>query len=289
MCAWMFRSIIFGNNFRGKTAGMKLIPVVNLLLPLLASPLLSAAVASDEQQPFSYVEVSSLLAEGDDCERLAAYLGDHVLEHSLEVDDRLEAAIRLNRPGSFRCLYAHIHFPDPLGYIHTRQLSYYLGLALLHHQPEICDFLLEIDFQILGRGTRFWEQVPFLWAADELVDIVRRHPRLFAYIVPEWNPLPTTASFAAATTMVDFFERILEGDKDLFQRGYNCPKKLLECLVRNEVLADAEMASLFARLLQMGAEVRKEVLEMIVEMHPNYVMAYETLLDMQEVKEPADE
>jgi hypothetical protein len=252
--------------------------------------MVAAAPSEDNHlQPVAFVVIYMLLTDGDAGERLAAYLGDRIVLYSPSVDSQLKEAIRLHRPDFFRCLFGHTRFLAAHLNSYGQQLTNYLNIALVHHQPEICDFLLEIDFQILGRGTRFWGQVPFLWAADELVDIVRRHPRLFAYIVPEWNPLPTTASFAAATTMVDFFERILEGDKDLFQRGYNCPKKLLECLVRNEVLADAEMASLFARLLQMGAEVRKEVLEMIVEMHPNYVMAYETLLDMQEVKEPADE
>jgi hypothetical protein len=272
---------------------MKLITITSLLL-LFASPLLAAAAtgASDDQQPFSLVELSRLIAEGDDQPRLAAYLHNRVLHFSPFVDDQLEAAIRLGRPASFRCLFFHVRFLAHHRSSYREHMTNYLRLALSHHRTEICDFLLGLDceiFQVDRTVTAFWNQLPFLWAVDELVNLVRRHLRFTEYMAPRWNSMVTAPSLEAATRMIEFVEQLHAVGHDFPKGGYNHPTALLEGLMENELLSDAEMASLLARLLQLGAEPDKDSIDYFAEMHPDNVMSHRILLEESEIKEPAEE
>jgi hypothetical protein len=66
----------------------------------------------------------------------------------------------------------------------------------------------------------------------------------------------------------------------------------MEGLAENKKLTNAEMAALFERLFQLGAEVDSEdFVELFAENNPGHVMAYQILLagsQVPDIKEPAD-
>jgi hypothetical protein len=49
-------------------------------------------------------------------------------------------------------------------------LARYLSLAFLHHQPAISHFLLAVNCPVL---LVFWNQMPFLWTFEELMDLTK--------------------------------------------------------------------------------------------------------------------
>jgi hypothetical protein len=267
---------------------MKLI--LCLVILLIASPHISSAAPSIEGQNISLAEVTRLINEGDDAQQLAAYLGDRILDYSAIVDNRLVAAIRLSRPESFQCLFQHTRFLTHQCYVYSQHLARFLSLALLHHQPGICDFLLAVNWPVLlldGWDSDFWNQTPFLWTVEELIVLARRFPRFASFIAPMRNPTSCAPNFEAASRMLDFVEQ-LQGDNLEVQKGQGHPTELLAGMMLNEVLSDAEMATLFARLLQLGAEPSNDGIRQFVSNHPNHEAAYRILLDEPETKEPAE-
>lgn len=287
----------FRSNFQG---GVNMKLILCLVILFVTSPHISSAAASNEDQNVSIAEVTRLINEGDDGQQLAAYLGDRILDYSPDVENQLVAAIRLARPESYRCLFRHTRFLTHHRYAYSQHLAKYLSLALLYHQPAICHFLMAVDWPILvvdGWDSDFWNQTPFLWTVEELVDLARRFPRFAGFIAPKWDQTGTAPSLEAASRMVDFVEQ-LQGEnvkanlgspqpRPLLE-GENHPTELLAGMMLNEVLSDAEMAALFARLLGLGAEPSKEGIRQFATNYPNHEAAYRILLDEPDIKEPAE-
>lgn len=268
---------------------MKLIALLFLLL--LPTIFTAPYPSTDDRRPVSFAEISRLLAEGDDREQLAAYLGNRILEYAPNVAEQLQAAIRLHRPESFRCLFHHSRFLVAHRYNYNQHMANFLGLAVWEHQPEICEYLLGVGFQVDGHATSFWSREPFLWTIAELVDLVRRHPRFAAFTAPRRGSVASAPSFESATRMLDFVEQLRAFDNGFLGNGHHHPTALLQGLAENEELTDAEMTVLFDRLLQMGAEVDIGIITGFAHLHPGHVMAYQALLAASQepdIKEPAE-
>lgn len=79
-------------------------------------------------------------------ERIAANLRHGNLEYSSYVSEHLRNMIRLNRIESFKYLFSRTILATARSYASILHLTNLLGLAIWEHRPEICDFLMAIDF-----------------------------------------------------------------------------------------------------------------------------------------------
>jgi hypothetical protein len=270
---------------------MKLIVVLLLLL----SPILSAPSpptdSADGRQAVSLGEISRLLGEGDDPDQLAVYLDGRLLSYSPAVAAQLQRAIRLHRPGSFRHLFDRTTFLAAHRYNYNTHITDFLGLAVWEHQPEICEYLLGIAFQIDGYSTCFWAREPFPWTIEELVELVRRHPRFAAFTAPRRGSMAAARSLEAATRMLDFAEQLQAFDNGFLGSVLNQPTALLEGLVENQRLPEEAMIVLFSRLFQLGAVVDNGIINLFALNHPNHQDAQIALMaatQETDIKEPAE-
>jgi hypothetical protein len=99
-------------------------------------------------------------------------------------------------------------------------------------------------------------------------------------------------NFEAASRMLDFVKQVYGLYGGFSNKGFSQPNALMEGLAENKKLTNAEMAALFERLFQLGAEVDSEdFVELFAENNPGHVMAYQVLLGGSQdpdIKEPAD-
>jgi hypothetical protein len=86
--------------------------------------------------------------------------------------------------------------------------------------------------------------------------------------------------------MINFIEHV-----QYFDDPHCHPTALVEGLVENRMLTDAEMASVLYRLLQLGAKVDQDAIDLLEQVHPDHEMTHQALLNVDdfEIKEPGEE
>lgn len=255
-----------------------------LVLWLVASFVTSAPSPSSGQS--SYAAISRLIDEGDDPDGIAALLGNDHLEYSSYVSEHLRHAIRLNRVESFKYLFSRSNIIDYRSSTYHLHLTNLLGLAVSEHRTEICEFLMAINFQPDSQSNNFWNHLPFQWTVDELVSLVEQHPRFAGFMAPRWHTMARCPNAEAAMTMISFIEHIR-----YFDDPHCHPTALVEGLVENRMLKDAEMADILYRLLHLGAEVDQDAIDLLAQVHPDHEMTRQVLLHAQdlEIKEPGED
>jgi hypothetical protein len=230
----------------------------------------------------SSAQLRELIVVGDDPDALANFLGDarfpwrNVVEH-------VGLMIRLNRIRSLACFIPRIGFDSQRI---NNTLTALVFDSFDQHRPEICDFLLSKNFELVRLGQlnfahAFWmggvfnPDHPFVWTWEELVHLVTRHPRIARWIEPQsWEQVPNGER---CLLMINFLGHLISEDAELAQSVRTQPNIIMKRIGRNEYLSDEEMIMIIQHFITLGAEFNEDLIDFFATNGPHRISTIEFL------------
>jgi hypothetical protein len=202
--------------------------------------------------------LKQLLAGGDFTETVAAYVRGHPLRIPRYVMEVLKKTIDYGRIGCFEYLLPFTQDFPAAG--HDRHMSHLFFRAIRRHQPEMCRILLAHGFNFEHEHAGYslskllWSGSPFLWAEDELLEIISHAPSadLFCLSPEEWPVVLETVS--ALSLVIKTNLRYGAG----LGKGYVDPTAMLRAVLRL-AFPDAQLAGVVRQLVELGAEVTEGI------------------------------
>jgi hypothetical protein len=265
-----------------------------IILTILASAafVASAPVSGHEQVILHLSQkdtgrIEELIVAGDNPDALAEVVGAHRI-HVAEIAWHLNEIVRLDRFRTLGYLLPRLEYVDRHSLLTRLLLD-----GLNGHHPEVCDVLLSQNFQLapFAYGAfchTFWiSEGPFHWTLDELVHIVTRHPRLIGMIEPEsWRHCLTTER---CLLMIDFLRHLTTVDEEVANAHRTQPNYLMERIIGNLHIGGEGMVRIMARLVDMGAALNDDFIDLLRWLAPSHFRAIQFLRDVADtahIKEP---
>ena len=231
-------------------------------------------------------KLGQLIVDGDDPDQIIALLGSNrLLKHSPTTAAPLRKMIELNRFKSLESLIPLIDFvvdSEYDSYVVAMRLLLEYGLKL--HRKEICYYLCSWDFIALTNysyGDKFWLSSTMDWTVPELVELVSRRPHAINFLTPQTFVLSGLDNAERGLMLLEFLHQsTFNSGAVLFRKRPFEPTKMLRHFVVNNVaMADADMAKIITRLIEVGAVVNQFLLNDLMAFHPNYELSIQAVAD----------
>jgi hypothetical protein len=160
-----------------------------------------------------------------------------------------------------------------------------LQRAAARHRFEICDYLLSQDFNIdsffavFGRVPRKETLATFRPDILQLKELARRHPQRIWEMAPQPGWLLHLSDTQLIIFLLDFIHYCRSISPSFFCLPYFQPSALLQLVLRNKSLIDADMTTVITRLVDIGARVNEEIRVAFRKERPNHLQSLRTLAE----------
>lgn len=243
-------------------------------------------------------QLSQILDAGDTPKAIAALLGDNRrLTQSPYVMRHLHRMIELNRLQSLQYILTVIDFLPGTSFD-----SYIIVMPLLlvesfsRHRPEVCEFLCTLGFNIPTNywyGDSCWLNQTIEWTVPELVDFVRRRPRLINFLTPQRYPLNECRNVEHGLMLLDFLcqANTIDKARAVARQPFEPTTMLREFVDKRINLGDEDSARIISRLVELGANLDEGLIARLAETDPSRTASIQTIKDYLslDIKEPEEQ
>jgi hypothetical protein len=257
---------------------------------LIAALLASASIVSTSPYPYPNADGGHQLAgeqllrlEGlvrveDSPENLSVILGDcGQIGCTVSIIDILFEMINLNRIDSFKLLLSRVN-------IDARKTSHLLSYASSVPNFEVCEYLM-----LRGVKMQSWYNTATGKGVTTIMrEFAARHPDKIMNVMPR-SSIMRDQEIERVLALLDFIGYCKSISQVLDNEAAYQPSVMLIEVLPNRFLDDAALAVCIARLLEMGAVVDRDSMELFKQNRPDYVESNRRLdeaFNLPDIKEP---